>query len=150
MKKDFRPYRKGVIAIVIDEDGKFLVVQLNSYNDNEWNFVGGGRKKGETEEENLYRELEEELGCGRGCFEILGKSRKRLKYLFPETMKDNYFKGQVKDQFLVRFIGDKKNIKILEDEIKDYKWVLFEELKDCLLFPDQYENAIKVIEELLG
>ncbi|MBU1071545.1 hypothetical protein KKG65_04035 [Patescibacteria group bacterium] len=83
MRKDLRPYRKGVIAIVID----------------------GG---------------------------------------------DNYYRGQVKDQFLVRFTGNKKDIRILEDEIRDYKWVLFEELKDHLLFPNQYGDAVEVIKELLG
>lgn len=119
-----------------------------TYGNNEWNFLGGGRKKGETEEENLFRELIEELGCGRECFEVLGKSNKRLKYKYPDRLKDNYFKGQVKDQFLVKFVGDKGDIKIQEDEIKDHKWILREELKDHLLFPDQYKNAIEVIEEL--
>ena len=31
MKKDPRPYRKGVIAMVIDEDDRFLVLQLIEY-----------------------------------------------------------------------------------------------------------------------
>jgi len=147
-KKDKRPYRKGVVVLVIDEDDRFLVLQLNEYDNNQWNFLGGGRKKGETEEENLFRELKEELGCGKECFEVLGKSKNRLKYLFPSTMNGNYFKGQVKDQFLVRFTGEKKDIKIQEDEIKDCKWVLREELKDHLLFLDQHKNAMKVIDEL--
>lgn len=64
-------------------------------------------------------------------------------------MSDSYFKGQVKDQFLVKFVGDKEKIKILEDEIKDYKWVLLEELKDHLLFKDQHKNAMEVVSELL-
>lgn len=150
--KDKRPYRKGIISIIVDENNKYLVLQLNNYKDNEWNFLGGGRKKGETEEENLYRELKEELGCGKECFEILGKSKKRLKYKFPEATRDDYFKGrfngQIKDQFLVKFKGDKKEIKILEDEIKRHKWISLEELSDHLLFPNQHQNAIEVIKEL--
>lgn len=149
-QKDKRPYRKGVVVLVVDKNNKFLVLQLNSYKDNEWNFLGGGRKKGETEEENLFRELKEELGCGKECFKVLGKSKNRLRYLYPPSMVDDYFKGQVKDQFLVRFVGDKKKIKILENEIKNHRWVLLEELKDHLVFLDQHKNAMEVIDELLG
>jgi len=64
-------------------------------------------------------------------------------------MSDNYFKGQIKDQFLVRFVGNKKDIKVLKDEIRSYKWIAREELSAHLLFPNQYKSAKEVIDELL-
>lgn len=49
-----------VIASVIVEDGKLLVVK--EFNENEYHTPGGTVKKNETPEETLKRELKEEIG----------------------------------------------------------------------------------------
>jgi 8-oxo-dGTP pyrophosphatase MutT (NUDIX family) len=55
-------YRRGVLAIVIDAENKFLLVQLLNYKDDAWNFVGGGLDPGETDEGGIKKEIREELG----------------------------------------------------------------------------------------
>lgn len=145
-------YRKGVFAIIINQENKFLLVQLNAYGDNEWNFVGGGREGDETSEENLYREIKEELGLDLTQFIMIGKSSHVYQYDFPEPiLKDDgvTYDGQIKEQFVVRFIGKDSGIKIQEDEIRKYKWISVKDLQSHLVFNNQYERAMLVIQELM-
>jgi len=55
-------YRKGVIAVVIDNANNFLIANLQSYNEGEWNLIGGGIDGDETPEEAVIREVSEEIG----------------------------------------------------------------------------------------
>ncbi|MCA9381630.1 NUDIX domain-containing protein [Candidatus Dojkabacteria bacterium] len=144
-------YRKGIIAIIIDSQNNFLIVQLQSYSKNDWNFVGGGKEGIETPEQNLLRELKEELSIDQNDFNIIGISSTPLKYDFiePIVRDDITYVGQEKDQFLVKFHGEKSKIKIQLEEIRDYKWVKFEQLSQYLNFPNQLEKAHAVIKELL-
>lgn len=144
-------YRKGIMALIIDSDNKFFIVQLNVYGTNDWNFVGGGREGNETAEENLIREIKEETNLDSSDFEIIGQSSEPLKYEFPKSIikgPDDYI-GQVKDQFVIRINCDKSKIVTQDKEIRTSKWVTYEELKDHLIFPNQFESAEKAIKELL-
>lgn len=143
-------YRLGAQAILIDNENKFLLVQLNGYTHEDWNFVGGGREGSETVVENLVRELYEELSLTETDYDILAESFD-LKYDFPSPIiKQDGTKvvGQVKTQFVVR-VKDKSKIVFQENEIRQIKWVSFSSLKSHLRFPGQYENALKVIESCI-
>lgn len=137
--------------IVIDNENQFLIVQLQGYGENDWNFVGGGLEKDESLEEGVKRELKEELNLDEGDYQIVAKSSNPSQYDFPEPiLKEGiWYDGQIKEQFVVRFLGDKNKISLQEEEVKKHKWVRFKELKDHLIFPDQYENAVRVIKELI-
>ncbi|MEI7604081.1 MAG: NUDIX domain-containing protein [bacterium] len=147
-------YREGIIAMVMDTDDNFLIVNLVDYKEREWNFPAGGREENETYEETLFRELNEELSIKKEEIEILGKSSFRLKYDFPyEVIKRNIergrnFRGQIKEQYLVRYVGKKETIIPQESEIRSYKWIKREELKNHLHFNNQLSNTLKVLEEL--
>lgn len=122
---------------ILDAENNLLAVQLVGYLYNEWNFSGGEKKGNETPEENLARELAEELGITKKDYSIISKSSKPFQYDFTRPLIKDYgitYLGQIKDQFVVRFIGDKYIIKILEDEITQLKWITFAELKDHLVF----------------
>ncbi|OGM30237.1 hypothetical protein A2630_03370 [Candidatus Woesebacteria bacterium RIFCSPHIGHO2_01_FULL_44_10] len=150
-KKGSLNYRKKVAAVVIDGKGNFLIVNLKTYSEKDWNFPGGGIDPGETEEEALLRELTEELGTNQ--FQIVKKSKQTLKYDFPDFMlarilkdRGETWKGQIIRFFLVMFTGE-KDILPNENEIRRIKWVKYRQLKEHFLFPDQWQIAKKTIAE---
>lgn len=145
-------YRKGVFAIIIDEKDKFLLVKKIDYKEG-WTVIGGGQKDGESLEQNLYREIEEELGIGEESFELIGVANTKVKYNYPvelaKRVHGGRYEGQIYTQCLLRFVGKKSDIKLCTIEFKDSIWVEGSKLKDYLIFPDQYTNHKRAIEEFL-
>ncbi|MDO8452900.1 MAG: NUDIX domain-containing protein [bacterium] len=155
IQREKLPYREGAVAIIVDSKGRFLLIQALVYKDNEWKFAGGGVDPGETPEQTILRELKEELGSDK--FEIVKKSKTVNQYDWTDEMileaqerKGGWWRGQRQHQFLVKFTGDKREIKLLPSEIKNLKWVTRDELPKHLIFPEQWEKAKLVLDELLG
>ena len=148
-----KPYRKGVNAIVIDGDNSFLLIQKNGYKDSEWNFLGGGREEGETLEQNLFRELNEEISSKRSDFEIIGVSTHKIEYDYPSDtvlkVHGGKYRGQSYDQVVLKFIGNKDKLVFTTKEFSGHKWVKAEDLAEHLIFLNQYENHKMAIDELL-
>lgn len=156
INKDNLSYRKKSSAVVVDSENNFLLVQLHSYKEDNWNFCGGGIEDGEDEEKALLRELGEELGTSD--FEIVKKSDYKKQYDWPDWMiagdiekgKPNIYRGQEEAYFLVKFTGNKEDIKIQEDELRAVRWVKYDQLKDHLTF-DRHKNIVEeVIDELIA
>jgi len=53
------------------------------------------------------------------------------------------FRGQSKTQFLVKFLGNKGELVLEDSEIRKAKWVTKKELKDYLIFSNQFDNTLK-------
>lgn len=145
------PYRQSTLGIVTGSDGKFLIVNKMVYQDNQWSFPGGGVDEGETPEQALKRELVEELMSDK--FEVVGQSQNPYVYEWPDQVietayKKNgkYFRGTQLTQYWVKFMGEQDEVKA-GDGVRTVKWVTREELKTHLVFPNQWENAEKVIKE---
>lgn len=156
LDKNKLPYRKKSSAVIVDDENNFLLVQLHSYKDDNWNFCGGGIEEGEDEEKALLRELQEELDSSD--FKIVKKSDHTKFYDWPDWMiigdiekgKTNIYRGQEESYFLVKFTGNKEDIKIQEDELRAVKWVKYDQLKDHLTF-DRHENIVEeVIDGLIS
>jgi putative (di)nucleoside polyphosphate hydrolase len=146
------PYRQGVNAFVVDSDNHFLLVNKRTYGENQWDVPGGGLEKGETLEEGVLRELTEELGIAD--FKVLKECSLINRFEWPVESQERGFeiygtwhRGQEKHQFLVRFIGNKENIKIQEAEIKQIKWVSYSQLQNHLVFKNQWETAKATLAE---
>ena len=76
---------------------------------NSWQFPQGGIQHGETPEQAMYRELEEEVGLQPGHVQILGRTRDWMRYDVPQhwikrECRTNY-KGQKQIWFLLRLTG---------------------------------------------
>lgn len=146
------PYRKGVSALVISER-KFLLIQKPGYGEGQWDLPGGGVDEKETLEKAMLRELKEELGTTE--FEILGKSDVVDRYDWPEETKKHayeksgkWWQGTEKHQFLVKYPGDKKDINLQKEEIKQLKWVSQDQLEKHLVFEGQWKTVNEALEDL--
>lgn len=147
------PYRHGIITYIVDHENNFLLLQPKSYKKDEWAFLGGGKEGDETELENLYREIHEEIGLKEDDFMLIGKSKDSLKYDFSDDFfvekPDIKFRGQIKEQYFLKLISDKSKISIDPTEIRNILWVNIDEIEEHLKFPGQYKQFKKIVKEFL-
>ncbi len=144
-------YRKGISAIIINSKKEFLLVNLQSFEEKYFAIPGGGIEPSETEEDAVYREIMEELGISKTFLKLISKSNNPLKYKFKEiklSRDGKKYIGSERIFFGFEFTGTIKDIKICEEEVRNYKWVTLENLKDYLLFECQLEDTIVRIKEL--
>ncbi len=148
------PYRYGAAAYIVDGQHNLLLVQLVEYADNEWNVPGGGREATESAEENIAREIHEELGIRAADLQLLDQSKQPIVYDFPQRMFDadhpmtKQFRGQHKDTFVFSCNDEvKKSIRIDPGEIKNHCWVPFSELDAYLIFPNQLQYTRNILSD---
>lgn len=108
---------------------KFLLVKGHNKN---WDFPKGHVEKGETEEETAIREICEEIGAR---VELIPGFREEIKYQ-PK-------KGVLKT--VVFFLGklNSKELMIDPEEIKNYKWLYYEQAMMHLTFEDTRKVLVK-------
>ena len=144
-------YRKGVSALIINQNQEFLLVNLKSFEDKYFAIPGGGMEENETLEESVYREMQEELSINKESLEFVGKSNFPLKFKF-KVIKINSqgkeYEGSERHFFGFKFIGDDSEIKLQESEVKAYRWVPFVELNNYLLFDNQLRDTSEKILEI--
>jgi len=127
-------YRPNVAAVILSSDYpqkcEFFLGKRSDVK-NVWQFPQGGIDEGETPQEALLRELQEEIGC---CsVDILAEYPHWVTYDFPlgVTSRKMYpFDGQTQRYFLVQL---HHNAKIdlesyHEPEFEDYKYVEYKQL----------------------
>jgi len=144
-------YRKGVAALIINNKREFLLVNLLSFEEKYFAIPGGGSEPDESLEDTVHREIKEELGIDRELLELVGKSENPLQFKFKEIKlsRDGIeYEGSEKYFFGFKFLGDDTQIKLQEDEVRSYKWVAYQDLKDYLLFDNQLEDTKEKIGEI--
>ncbi|MFK4936587.1 RNA pyrophosphohydrolase [Lactococcus garvieae] len=123
-----KTYRKNTAAIILNAENEILLFQRADL-PQIWGFPQGGIEAGETPEQTVVRELEEEIGTQD--FEIIGKYPELLRYDFPEgmTFPDWSYDGQEQQYFLIRLYATASiNVKTGHPEFISYKAVPFADI----------------------
>lgn len=118
-----RGYRPCVLALFQRKDG--LVLACQRADTRTWQFPQGGVEEGETEEQALYREMEEEIGSKD--FSILKTANSHVRYDFPSKITGNMARsycGQQQRWFLCSFNEGASfdQSKVITPEFIAFKW----------------------------
>ena len=120
-------YRNGVGIVVINQEKRIFVGKRIDNNSDAWQMPQGGLDAGESEDEAMFRELLEETSITD--VKMLAKSKKYFYYNLPYNLQKKFwggkFLGQKQRWYLVKFLGDDKNININTEipEFSEWKWV---------------------------
>lgn len=123
-------YRYGVgIILVNDHRQVFFAKRIGMM---AWQFPQGGMKQNETPEETMYRELKEEVGLNPEDVEILGETRRWLRYRLPSRLVRHYAQplciGQKQKWFLLRLTSQDEKIDLCannDPEFDSWAWVSY-------------------------
>ena len=144
-------FRKGVSALIINKKQEFLLVNLESFEPHFFAIPGGGLENDESLVDAAYREIEEEVGINKKSLEFIGQCKEPLQFKF-KTIKLNRdgkeYEGSERYFFGFQFIGNDDEIRLQESEVRAYKWVSFNNLKEYLLFDNQLKETSEKLLEL--
>ena len=134
MKEEYKklPLRSGVGIIVLNKENKVFVAKRIDNPKNFWQMPQGGINKGEDFYNAALRELKEETSIV--SVKLVKKIKGSFTYILPNHLIGIIWKGKFKGQkqkwFIMRFIGNEKeiNIKTKHPEFLDWKWIDLEDL----------------------
>ncbi len=141
------PFRPNVVGVIINKEGKILVVQrtsdaravaensLNPAREEHWQFPQGGVDLNEDSSLAVLREMREELGLEN--LVVLGKASKKNNYLWNHTIRPLFFnsfhyKGQSQEIYFIKYEGSIDAITLEEKELSEYKWIEIEQVEKVL------------------
>jgi len=136
MKKKYNnlPLRNGVGIVVLNEKNQIFVAKRKDNPKNFWQMPQGGVDRGENFYQAALRELEEETSIK--TVKLINEIDKFTTYYLPNHLLGIIWKGKYKGQkqkwFIMKFIGDEKeiNINTKKPEFLDWKWINIENLTD--------------------
>jgi putative (di)nucleoside polyphosphate hydrolase len=119
-----------------------------------WQMPQGGIEKKESPRAAAIRELKEELGISNA--EIIAENRDWLRYDLPLEITpkgwDGQFRGQEQKWFVLRFLGDDREIDLDSEgaEFSAWKWVDIACLPDLIIWFKRpiYLELVKRFSEL--
>ena len=139
MKKDLHnlPLRSGVGIVVLNKDNKVFVAKRIDNPKNFWQMPQGGVDEGEDFLKAAFRELEEETSIKN--VELVKELDGTTTYELPDRLLGLIWKGKYRGQkqkwFLMRFLGEDKeiNIKTKHPEFLEWKWVELDKITDLVV-----------------
>ncbi|GHC63502.1 RNA pyrophosphohydrolase [Roseibacillus persicicus] len=127
-------YRPNVAILLVREDGRLLICERLKVK-GAWQFPQGGVDEGETLEEALKREVEEEIGLLPTSYDII-EMKGGYRYVYPPAIKKKkrrkgWFDGQEQTYFRCYLHDSKAKIDIERKprEFRSVKWIEPEDFK---------------------
>ena len=123
-----------------------------------WQFPQGGIKHGETPEQAMFRELEEEIGLRAEHVKIIGRTRDWLRYEVPDHFIKReirgHYRGQKQIWFLLRMVGRDCDVNLRltsHPEFDAWRWHdYWVPLEVVIEFKrDVYQQALKELSRFL-
>jgi putative (di)nucleoside polyphosphate hydrolase len=155
---DSEGYRPNVGIIVANDRGQLLWARRIGGRD-AWQFPQGGINRGESPEEALYRELEEEIGLTESSVQVLATTRGWLRYRLPRRFirkgQNPVCIGQKQKWFLLRMLDEDSSVKFdhnASPEFDHWRWVSYwYPLNQVVAFKREvYRRALKELALPLG
>jgi putative (di)nucleoside polyphosphate hydrolase len=141
------PLRNGVGIVVLNKDNKVFVAKRIDNPKNLWQMPQGGIEKDENYLTAAIRELEEETSIKN--VELIKELDGLIDYELPNHLLGIIWKGKYRGQrqkwFLMKFLGEDKeiNIKTKHPEFLDWKWIELDKITDVVV-----DFKLKVYEEV--
>ncbi len=149
-------YRLNVGIILVSTSNRVFWGKRQGHD--AWQFPQGGLAIGETVEEAMFRELREEVGLEKHDVEIIGSTKRWLRYKLPKQ----YLRhgsiplviGQKQKWFLLRLITSEQKVRLdLSDspEFDSWRWIDYHEPPDQVIFfkKQVYNECLNELEPLL-
>jgi putative (di)nucleoside polyphosphate hydrolase len=126
-EEGFRPNVGIVVA-----NGQGQVLWARRVGQDAWQFPQGGINPGESAEEALFRELEEEVGLREGDVAVLAATRGWLRYRLPKRFvrrgQNPPCIGQKQKWFLLQLVSEDSAVRfdaVGKPEFDDWRWVSY-------------------------
>ena len=158
MEEKFKnlPLRIGVGIVVLNNENKVFVAKRIDNPKNYWQMPQGGVDEGEDFLKAAFRELKEETSIKN--VKLMKEFDETITYELPDHLLGIIWKGKFRGQkqkwFLMRFIGEEKeiNIKTRNPEFLDWKWIDIDEITEVVVdFKlHVYEELKKKIKKLIN
>lgn len=149
-------YRLNVGIILVNASGHVFWGRRHGHD--AWQFPQGGLAVGETPLDAMFRELHEEVGLERQDIEILGVTKRWLKYRLPKQYlrhgTEPLVIGQKQKWYLLKLVASDQKIRLdLSDspEFDSWRWIDYAEpQKHVIFFKKQiYAQALGELEHFL-
>lgn len=154
---DNQGFRANVGIILVNGAGQVFCARRMGMS--AWQFPQGGIKINETPESAMYRELKEEIGLEPAHVELLGATKRWLRYRLPKRYiryrQQPLCIGQKQIWFLLRLAASESNLRLdltAEQEFDAWRWVdYWEPLAFVVPFKrNVYERALHEFSEFVG
>ena len=131
------PLRTGVGIIVLNKENKVFMAKRIDNPKNFWQMPQGGVDEGEDFLRAAYRELDEETNIKN--VELIKELDGTTTYELPKHLLGIIWKGKYKGQkqkwFLMKFVGEEKeiNIKTKNPEFLEWKWIEIDRITEVVV-----------------
>ena len=155
MKNKPLPLRTGVGIIVLNKENKVFVGKRKDNPFDKWQMPQGGVDKNENLLSAMKRELLEETSIK--SIKIIKEFDFWLQYELPKNLIGKIWKGKYRGQkqkwFLVKFLGEEKeiNINTTNPEFIEWQWIEKEELPNLIVNfkKDVYKKILLELKKII-